>query len=1091
MIFKVFSTYIRYSWCIVVAMTLNVSAYGQTCALTLKTTVSGCYANNGSKATVSVEVAWENANVSNSINDASDAITVTLGGQTRTINPGAYTSSGGNSAIVSPQVVTFEIAADGTSGTYTVVCTNNAACNATANYTAPTACAPTVCTAGQVGGQVFLDYNADGIQQAGETAGLQGITVKAYNSAAALVATTTSDLYGKYAFTGLTAASFPLRIEFSNLPTIYGQGTVFGQNAFTTTQFVAAANCAVNLGVLNPNDFCETNPKIFMPCYLNGDPYHAASIYDPAIIWVNYDLSGMKTPIANIQDVASVWGLAYNKFDKNLYSAAFLRRHVGLTTAGLGGIFRTNVASSTTALLVDVENIGVNLGSIGSNAARGVNVAKNQPSVDADAFTKVGKVGMGGIDVSEDGQTLYFVNLFEKKLHRLNIAAPTTAPSVAIPDPNCVGGTFRPWGVKVYKGFAYVTGVCDASTSTKSNLRAYVYRYNLATNVFDTNPVFDFPLTYPKGFPWDGTTDRTGWYAWTDDQTTAFSITNSLQTDCCQGGYGDVIIYPQPIFSDLEFDIDGSMVMGFADRFSFQTGSKNYAPNGSNGSANQGYSSLVGGDILRAYFNGNAYVLENNAKAGPTTGSSPDNNQGPGFGEFYNDNFYYAGRTPHAENSNGGIALKAGSGESVYSAMDPDDGGVTSAGGLRKVSNTTGLVTGSMTIYAGNLSDGLFSKSGGIGDEELGCGTPMYLQIGNYVWNDLNRNGVQDPNEPPLAGVTVELWKAGAKIAYINTNAKGEYYFSTKTATGVTWLNADDGLLPNTAYEVRILISQTALASRTLTLADATTNNGNDQNDSDATLITGVSGGTDAVISFSTASVGSVNHTYDFGFYCVAPTVASIAATAATCSVDGVISNDAQITVSGIANGFRYSYSTTGVSGLFYSNAIAFVGNNLTVSGLPNVSSATTYVFRIYAADSICYQDISVLLNPANCPVCNINAVWTQQNCNDNGTATLPTDDYFTITVNATAANGGSSNKYEVLLNGTVLNVGGTTYGTALTLGQNGIFVADDVTIYTLLVRSLSRPSCVSNVFSTSPVANCSNNICVPTLCAPIEAIRN
>jgi len=29
------------------------------------------------------------------------------------------------------------------------------------------------------------------------------------------------------------------------------------------------------------------------------------------------------------------------------------------------------------------------------------------------------------------------------------------------------------------------------------------------------------------------------------------------------------------------------------------------------------------------------------------------------------------------------------------------------------------------------------------------------VEIGNRVWNDLNANGIQDANEPGIAGVTV------------------------------------------------------------------------------------------------------------------------------------------------------------------------------------------------------------------------------------------------------------------------------------------------------------------------------------------------
>jgi serine-aspartate repeat-containing protein C/D/E len=50
--------------------------------------------------------------------------------------------------------------------------------------------------------------------------------------------------------------------------------------------------------------------------------------------------------------------------------------------------------------------------------------------------------------------------------------------------------------------------------------------------------------------------------------------------------------------------------------------------------------------------------------------------------------------------------------------------------------------------------------------------------IGDRVWNDLNANGVQDPGEPGIAGVTVQLLNAGgAVIATKTTDANGNYTF--------------------------------------------------------------------------------------------------------------------------------------------------------------------------------------------------------------------------------------------------------------------------------------------------------------------------
>ncbi|MBK8723283.1 MAG: hypothetical protein IPL95_13740 [Saprospiraceae bacterium] len=47
---------------------------------------------------------------------------------------------------------------------------------------------------------------------------------------------------------------------------------------------------------------------------------------------------------------------------------------------------------------------------------------------------------------------------------------------------------------------------------------------------------------------------------------------------------------------------------------------------------------------------------------------------------------------------------------------------------------------------------------------------------------------------------------------------------------------------------------------------------------------------------------------------------------------------------------------------------------------------------------------------------CTLTANATIDPCNNNGTDDIATDDYFTIQINATVANGGSSNKYEVVV---------------------------------------------------------------------------
>ncbi len=55
--------------------------------------------------------------------------------------------------------------------------------------------------------------------------------------------------------------------------------------------------------------------------------------------------------------------------------------------------------------------------------------------------------------------------------------------------------------------------------------------------------------------------------------------------------------------------------------------------------------------------------------------------------------------------------------------------------------------------------------------------TPTPINVGNFVWDDLDKDGRQDAGEPGLAGVTVQLWNS-AKTQLIDqktTNANGNY----------------------------------------------------------------------------------------------------------------------------------------------------------------------------------------------------------------------------------------------------------------------------------------------------------------------------
>jgi Malectin domain len=101
-----------------------------------KVTTSDCFlnTNNQSKATVSVEVSWENAL-------STDSIKVAVGTQTRWINPGYV---GTMQSVLSPQTVTFEVDANGTNGTVIANFPDNSDCETTSTFQTPAFCG--ICT---------------------------------------------------------------------------------------------------------------------------------------------------------------------------------------------------------------------------------------------------------------------------------------------------------------------------------------------------------------------------------------------------------------------------------------------------------------------------------------------------------------------------------------------------------------------------------------------------------------------------------------------------------------------------------------------------------------------------------------------------------------------------------------------------------------------------------------------------------------------------------------------------------------------------------------------------------------------------------
>ncbi|MVM29245.1 hypothetical protein GO755_04310 [Spirosoma sp. HMF4905] len=683
----------------------------------------------------------------------------------------------------------------------------------------------------QVKGVVFRDFDLNGIRS--DTlpieVGVAGVTVRAFVDLSKTPISTTTAADGTYAFSSTDApAGKTIRIEFDGFPRGDYNGP-YGAGSGTSVQFVKAPIDNANLGINYPADYCQpSGVNIATPNYVNGNtqittdkdgnpvPVDKQAAAATALISFSYIASGVASAsdflpnqLATAQQIGSVWSLAYQRRTKKLFSGAVVKRHMSFGPLGTGGLYITDITTGTTTNFIDLRTLGIDTG---DDPHSGLFGDKTQASVDPGPMVAMGRISIGGMDISEDDKTLYFVNLKDRKLYGIFVDAPARTPTAAdvksweIPDPGCSNGDFRPWAVKVHHGKIYVGVICSAETSQQqSDLKATVYRFDPTEPTPNFEEILSFPLDFRRG-PADGTFDPLNpdksclkydhWLPWTE----------AWPETCGLGVNPTFVMFPQPILSDFAFDDDGSMMIGFLDRFGHLSGLANHDPQG-----NGLYNGFTGGDLLRAYNNNGTFVLESNGQAGDRTGSGVGNNEGPGGGEFYGkDEWFFIDHIAHFEITNGALVAIPGYNEIITSAFDPITNVFQSAG-MKVFSNKNGQENRNYVIYTQQV--GSFGKAAGLGDTKALC-DPAPVQIGNRVWFDDNRDGIQDAYEPGIDGIVLTLHdmeNGGVQIGTQTTHDGGQFYFNNTTVPA--------GLLYNHKYEIRM--DTTQLPKLDITLSGA------------------------------------------------------------------------------------------------------------------------------------------------------------------------------------------------------------------------------------------------------------------------------
>ncbi|WP_225821682.1 SdrD B-like domain-containing protein [Streptomyces naphthomycinicus] len=514
-------------------------------------------------------------------------------------------------------------------------------------------------------------------------------------------------------------------------------------------------DASVVTAVWNPADYTLPDTRYFVPVHngANGTDTRALVAFGTKTRGTCPTDVACPATLATQDQVGTTFGLAYDKDRTRLFQSAFARRYAPYGPQGGGAIYTVPVnGSGAPQLFARVPDASVTRHDT-------ANMIK-----DAGFTDTPGKESIGGLALSEDGSTLYAVNLRTRSLVSFDATGATAAApksTVTIPDPGCASpDDWRPFGLQVHDNTLYVGGVCSAeSTQQRADLKAFVSAYD--GKRFTT--VLSHPLTYPRGTVFGSGDKATHWNPW----NTGLDTWDDRKA-------GNVFIDPQPELSSLAFGRDGSMILGFRDRFMDVLSWGGLDPRPGNDTAENGMS---GGDITMVCATPSGeYQWEGTGNC--PNHATPANNGGQAADvvEYFPGDFY---ANAHQETALGSVAYIPQQQWVVSTEFDPVVNVATSGTGYHDI--TTGQGPGNNPTANGfqfvSQAQGGFGKAGGLGDIAYAAANAP-IQIGNVVWFDGDHNGIQDPGHVLLPGATVNLLdKDGKQVATTTTDAAGEYYF--------------------------------------------------------------------------------------------------------------------------------------------------------------------------------------------------------------------------------------------------------------------------------------------------------------------------
>ncbi len=634
-------------------------------------------------------------------------------------------------------------------------------------------CQLTPCMSGNVGGTVFNDLNANGVIDSNTENGEPNISVSLYacteSGSSQFIEEVFTDANGEYQF--VTTHLLDLKIVFGDLLEGYSYSSN-GLDNGSDVQFIKEVGCNYNLGLYHIDDVCASsdlelsvapgelfsNGKLLGPGIamitcgtildLPQDDRHTVGLVD--IRTVNtadnrpeVNPGGWYHPSWHVDEIGNVYGIDYDK-EGNIYvTASSHYSHI------FGYILGSNTSNYTQAI-IKYGDLG---GGSNSTDAAGTIYKLDGVTGQASVFAQLPQQefgfshyaceandpplsrttgpGLGNISYDETNNQFFASNFEDGKIYRLDINGNVLSSF----DPQTLDVFSADDGQAGWASDAKPYGLSVAANGTTLYFGTHELNMDPGLYSIDLNESGDFTGTEIFHRIFQGEGDLGFQYA-ADPSWIAIS--------------------------DLEFLPDGRLSIGL------RTG--------------------CAGEYATSHNHGATFYI---VEANDPDGLFDDN--------IINPDIQYPNDATGNDDGYGGIGIwdkKDGTYDFLISSSDTRNeegphGMILFPHNFTNGNSGFSLQPSAAIPYLPSFNVNDFKGVGGDVEVFSPCGeAPIHL--GNLVWLDSNGNGIQDPCEDPIAGLSVKLYSKPLNgdvelVASTTTNALGQYYFKDNTSLSENW----------------------------------------------------------------------------------------------------------------------------------------------------------------------------------------------------------------------------------------------------------------------------------------------------------------